>query len=210
MTLLVAVTYKQHRDHQTDRAPPPGGGRARGTPSGRGRGGGAPGEFFSGQNVWYISGWSTLVPREKARVKSRKWDPTFNEWVYTIEKLGVDANGNEVVTGEMKARKSELEARSDEAPAPDPESEPESDTEPDPALDLAPCPDRDRPPGDNPRPPCDRPEPALLEEVAVPDAANVQEPEEREDAWEAVVTFTRAHPKGSPTPPARFAKIKSP
>ena len=51
--------------------------------------------------------------------------------------------------------------------------------------------------------------PPLLEEVA-PDAANVQEPEEREDEWEAVVTFTRAHPKGSPTPPARFAKIKSP
>lgn len=91
-----------------------------------------------------------------------------------------------------------------------PLSEEEYPYPPDPALDEAPCPDRDRPPGDDPRPPCDRPEPALLEEVAVPDAANGQEPEEREDEWEAVVTFTRAHPKGSPTPPARFAKIKSP
>lgn len=57
----------------------------------------------------------------------------------------------------------------EEDPDPDPEPDPELDPAPEPdpaanppnpALDLAPCPDRDRPPGDNPQPPCDRPKPA--------------------------------------------------
>ena len=51
----------------------------------------------------------------------------------------------------------------DDDPDPDPESPPDPPNPPDPpdpALDEAPCPDRDRPPGDNPQPPCDQPAPA--------------------------------------------------
>ena len=52
----------------------------------------------------------------------------------------------------------------DEPPAPAPTPDP-----PDPALDEAPCPDRDRPPGDNPRPPCDRPDPAPAPPAPAPE-----------------------------------------
>ena len=59
--------------------------------------------------------------------------------------------------------------------------DPEPDPEPDPATDLAPCPDRDRPPGGNATPPCDRPvpEPAPAPAPELPTDDEVREFETR-------------------------------